>query len=171
MIEVEVELSPEFKKQIALFDQYEKIADKHLTQAMQGSLIGIQGLARSNAPVFRGQLQNSISTSVKSVGPNIEGRVFSTIRSPYAYPLVMEFGRRPGKMPPPSALRRWVQLVIKPPGELVDGLAYIVARAIGRRGIKGRFFMKKAIESSKVRIGMLFREAVDRISKDMEVKS
>ena len=51
----------------------------------------------------------------------------------------------------------------------VNGIAYLVARAIGRRGIKGRYPLAKAVKSSMVRIGMLFREALDRISADMKV--
>jgi len=167
MISYEIVLSDEFKEAEALLAQYDKIADKHLKDAIEGSLKGIQGFTRVNMPVFRGQARNSIDTETKSLGGVVEGRVFSNIQRPYPYPLVIEFGRRPGKMPPPSALRRWVELVIKPPSKDVNGIAYLVARAIGRRGIKGKEPLKKAVESSKTRIGMLFREALDRIAQEM----
>lgn len=43
----------------------------------------------------------------------------------------VERGRKPGKMPPSKALRPWAEK------RLGDGrLAFVVARAIGRRGIK-----------------------------------
>jgi len=169
VISYEVELSPEFAQQIEKLNAYDEIANRHLTSAIQGSVIGIQGLARVNAPVFQSRLRNSIQAEVKTGGAAVVGRVFSDITSPYPYPLTVELGRKPGKMPPPDALKRWVQLVIKPPAASVNGIAYLVARSIGRRGIKGKFFMKRAVESSKVRIGMLFREALDRIANEMAV--
>ena len=170
MIEYEITLSDEFKEAVDLLNQYDKIAEKHLKGALEGSVKGIQGLTRVNMPVFRGQARNSIDTEVKGVGGVVEGRVFSNIRSPYPYPLVIEFGRKPGKMPPPSALRRWVTLVLRPPANKVNGIAFVIARAIGRRGIKAKEPLKKAVEASKVRVGMLFREALDRITNEMAGK-
>lgn len=170
MINYEIVLSDEFAEQAELFNRYDEISERHLRDALDGSLRGIQGLTRINMPVgVSGNARNSIDVEVKSLGGNVEGRVFSNIRSPYPYPLVIEFGRKPGRMPPPSALRLWVRRVINPPDRLINGVAYLVARAIGRKGIKGRYPLKKAVESSRVRVGMFFREALDRIAKEMEV--
>ena len=168
MISYEVILSDEFPEAIAALENYDAIANKHLTDAIDGSLRGIQGLTRINMPVgVSGQARNSIDVEVRPMGGAVSGRVFSTIRKPYPYPLVIEFGRKPGKMPPPSALRLWVQRVIKPPAKDLDGIAYLVARSIGRKGIKGRFPLAKAVNRSVTRIGMLFRTALDNIAKEM----
>ena len=170
MITVEVELSSDFEKAVELLGQYERISDEHLKKATDASLKLVQGRARTTAPVFRGQLRNSITTETRTVAGEITGRVFSTIQKPYPYPVVMEYGRKPGaKMPPPSAIERWVHLVIKPPARQLKGVAYVVARAIGKRGIKGKFFLTNAVKNSRASIERLFTVAVENISKDMDV--
>ncbi len=73
--------------------------------------------------------------------------IYKQARNPknkFFYGSVIEAGRRPGaRMPPPSHLEQWVQL--KTP-ELVaqwgvKGAAFIVARSIGRKGIRPRPIM------------------------------
>ena len=52
---------------------------------------------------------------------------------------VLETGRKPGKMPPPSALYDWLQVrfpsvFMTSKGNEVQSLAYIIARKIGKEG-------------------------------------
>jgi len=44
----------------------------------------------------------------------------------------VDMGRKAGKQPPISAIRKWIQQK-----GLDEGLAFVIARAIGKRGIKG----------------------------------
>lgn len=83
------------------------------------------------------------------------------------YPQVMEFGRAPGTMPPPEALLRWVHLKINPGAELEYSVAFRIARAIKKRGIKGKFFMKAGLERSKDRIIRFFEKALNRIEEEL----
>lgn len=170
MISFEVETPDNLGKQVELLGKYDKISNRRLKQAADASTKIVQGAARQNAPVFQARLRQSIDTEVREMGNMVQGRVFSPITKPYPYPLVMELGRKPGKMPPPSSLRRWVQLVIKPGADEVDGVAFLVARAIGRKGIKGRFFMRKAVQTSTTRISQFFQKAADLTAEDMVAK-
>jgi hypothetical protein len=104
---------------------------------------------------------------VSGVGADVTGKVGSTINEPY--PAVMEFGRQPGRMPPPEALERWVHLKLGVPADKAPGVAFQVARSIGRKGIKGRFFMRRAFERSKAAIDGFFRSALDAITRDLAV--
>jgi hypothetical protein len=71
-----------------------------------------------------------IPASLVAEGRGLEAKVVS--RHPGAVP--MELGRRPGAaMPPPDALERYGH-----------GLGIVIARAIARRGIRGRFFVRNA---------------------------
>ena len=55
--------------------------------------------------------------------------------------LAVEFGRKPGTPPPPvGALRAWAA------SHGMADLVYPLARAISQRGIKGRFFVRKAVQ-------------------------
>jgi len=168
MLTYEIELKG-FEEQIAKLKQVDRLIDRRFKPAFHGSVIGIQSHARRGAPVFRGRLRNSIASEVSGFGSNLVGKVGSTIRE--EYPEVMEFGRKPGaKMPPPAALERWVQLQLKVPKGLSKGVAFVVARSIGRKGIKGRRFMTKAVDATKVRVGMLLRHALQQFTDDLRVK-
>lgn len=72
----------------------------------------------------------------------------------------IENGRRPGaKMPPVSAIEKWIEVrrILPKPMTLKSGkqvvpsvksLAYVIARSIGKKGIKPRPFMSKSIEEA-----------------------
>lgn len=86
--------------------------------------------AKDKAPRETGALVGSI---LKDVTP-----MAARIHTAMPYAKVMEGGRKPeiagGKMPPPDALR----------GIAIPGTEFALARSIMQRGIKGRFYMRKA---------------------------
>jgi hypothetical protein len=107
---------------------------------------------RQNAPRDTGALARSISSEVRPLA----ARVFS----PLAYATVMEFGRRPGaRMPPPEALRGWARR------KGYSGSLFVLARAIARRGIKGRFFMRKAAKKLEGALPGFIRDAARDIER------
>lgn len=61
------------------------------------------------------------------------------LRNAAPYSLYVEMGRRAGaRMPPVAALMPWVRLVLAVPERRVRLVAFLVARAISRRGIPAR---------------------------------
>jgi hypothetical protein len=70
-----------------------------------------------------------------------------------AHMVVMEMGRRPGAAAPPTeALAGWMARHGKPQSE-----AFVVARAIGRRGLRARRFMARAAEAAKTKLDVATR--------------
>lgn len=57
------------------------------------------------------------------------------------YASIIEYGRRPGKMPPSRLLIPWVMRKLHVPAKKAAGIAFVIARAIGRRGLIGRNVM------------------------------
>lgn len=157
-------------KQLGKLKNAEKAADRHLIIAMQKSTTAVEGTAKTNWPVgVSGRSRNAITSSVRKTSKSVRGRVFSTVRK---YPLVVEHGRQPGsKMPPPSKLYRWVQIVMNVPAKSVKGVAFVVARRIGRKGIKGKHIFSKAYQSNKSLIISHFKRAVENIKKDISIGS
>jgi len=101
-----------------------------------------------------GTASRSIQSEVK---PTL-ARVFSLMSE--ARSTSIELGREPGTLLHPDALRRWIAQVGYP------GTAYVLARHIKRRGVKGRFFMRAAIQSTQSALpGMLRRMAGDVASR------
>lgn len=161
---------------------YDEFSTRRLTQAMQQSVTLLESSIKPLTPVFRGRLRGSIGSEVRGVGSDIEGRVGSTLKDE-EYPAVMEFGRRPGTMPPIDPLVRWVRL------KRLSGVynaktkrrmggratqdqqdratAFVIARSIARKGIVGKRFMQRGYETSQVRIARYFSDAVTALTQDL----
>lgn len=58
-----------------------------------------------------------------------------------AYAPNIEYGRRSGRMPPVSAIRKWLQVKFSLPYRRAKRIAWPIAAAIKRRGIPGRKIM------------------------------
>lgn len=67
-----------------------------------------------------------------------------TPTAPYVWYVI--YGRKPGKMPPPIALLRWVWIKLGVTGFAARAVAWNVARAIGRRGTKPNDFITPIVE-------------------------
>lgn len=120
-----------------------------LKTAMTTSLLLIEGDARRGVKRDTGRLQNSIAHSISGTG--LEGKVGPSV----AYGLYVELGRRPGKMPPLRAIEGWARRHgINP---------FLVARAIGRKGIKAQPFLIPAFEKNQRRITELFASVGARV--------
>lgn len=86
--------------------------------------------SRQYAPSYTGKMAAGFVSEIQPFSATVH-----TISE--KYPVVMEGGRKPGsKMPPPSVLDQWAR---------AHGIenTFVLARAIARRGIKGRFFRRK----------------------------
>jgi hypothetical protein len=155
-------------EQLEKLKRFSAIADPELMRAMGQSVISIRNEVVPLTPVgVNSRLIDSIASQVTHEGPlSIVGRVGSTLKGEI-YPEVMEFGRKPGRMPPPSALERWVHIVLKVEDKEAAGVAFRVARAIGRRGIKGKFFMKRGWEKARPAVLRYFETALNRIAEGL----
>ena len=71
-----------------------------------------------------------------------------------AHAIFVERGRKPGKQPPMEALREWCATYLGDPR-----LAFVVARAIGRRGVFGRPNMEAIHTQFRMRTD--FRDRVE----------
>lgn len=85
-----------------------------------------------------GALANSIQTRLDGGSIPLWAEVYTSLL--YAEPA--EFGRGPGKMPPVEAIAAWARRH----GASDPSAAFLIARAIGRRGTKGLRFMQQAEE-------------------------
>ncbi len=154
-----IEFTFQFNGTDRIADRWDAAAPMSFNAAMMTALMWIQGDAVREAPAHQGNLSNSIEIQPGGGFPNAEGKVTSTM----AHAPTMEYGRRPGSRPPPSAaLERWGQLVLHE-----SGLGFILARSIGKKGIEGHFFFQKAFDKNQGNINDLFGETVDHVLRTM----
>jgi hypothetical protein len=113
------------------------------TAMTAGSLL-IEGTARSLAPKDTGRLAGSITHAITGGGANLTSRIAPSVN----YGLWAEKGRGPGKPPPVAAIAPWARRHGMDP--------YILARSIGRKGTRGKPFMRPAFDSNVSRVISLF---------------
>ena len=119
-----------------------------------------------------GELYRTISYSV-STGNS--GWVISV--SLAAYWKYIEYGRRPGKMPPVSAIENWIKVkqIIPHSMTLKSGktviptipqLSFLIARSIGRRGIAPKPLFKNSFEAAKKQFIQVIKDAITQDIKE-----
>jgi len=113
---------------------------------MTASLLLIEGDARRGVKRDTGRLQNSITHRISGGGGNLTGEVGPSVK----YGLYVERGRRPGKPPPVAAVAGWARRHGVSP--------FLVARAIGRKGVRPAPFLLPAYEKNRARILDLFAQ-------------
>jgi hypothetical protein len=109
------------------------------------------------------------------------GVAVGRIGSPLKHVAVINDGRRPGqKAPPAEALELWVRRKIRhsrrkgPRGGLrkltvseAKGIAFVIARKIGREGIEAHEMFEKSVQENEARIREFFAEAGAQITIHM----
>lgn len=112
-----------------------KIFDTEFRQAVNESILHLQSKIVPKTPVDQGFARNSITTKITGFALDLIGKV----GSPLKYILPLETGRGAGKKSPPvDAIKRWVTRKGLNGIRSVQQTAYLIARAIGRKGFKGR---------------------------------
>ena len=107
---------------------------------------------------------------MKDTGSYIVGRVGSTMKKE-VYPYIVEHGRKRGKAPPPGALDRWVRIVLgKRTRREIRSTAFLIGRKIARRGIMGKFPLRKAYFKNKAKVEGYFNGALRMITKELAGK-
>lgn len=122
----------------------ETVLPRETRTVMEHSLLLVEADARRGVKRDTGRLQNSITHSITGSGGNLRGEVGPSVR----YGVYVERGRRPGRPPPVSALAGWARRHGVNP--------YVVARAIGRRGVRPAPFLIPAYEKNRAHIIALF---------------
>lgn len=83
---------------------------------------------------------NASGQTSQSISYNVEETLNKTILSILSNRSIgaLQFGRRAGKQPPGDVIRKWIDdKPIQPQGSITkDQLAFLIARKIGREGIK-----------------------------------
>ena len=111
----------------------------------------VEARAKEKVPVDTGRLRASISSRAEETR--------AIIGSPVFYAPMVELGSRP-HFPPISALETWARR-----HGFGKGGAFLIARAISRRGGKAQPYLVPALLESKGDIEGLLRETANEIEK------
>lgn len=123
-------------KAIRKFEDLNQQALDGVKQSVISSAFRIETDAKRRAPSDTGRLRSSIQTEIRKNG--FEAVVFTDV----SYGPPVEEGARP-HFPPPNALTGWANR------HGLNGLEFVIARAIARRGLPPRPFLFPAWDKER----------------------
>ena len=120
-----------------------------------------------------GQLYRTLSYSVK-MDNNSSWLISISLEEYWKY---IEYGRRPGKMPPLDVIEKWINVrrIIPHSMTLKSGktvipsvkqLSFLIARSIGRRGIAPKPLFQKSFEAAKQQFIQVIKDAITQDIKE-----
>jgi hypothetical protein len=148
---IEVEGLKELQEALKQFgEEWEPIASRALTPGLAILVSYVHEKALSD----RGTTAASVASQIeRTAGSEIIGKVGSSIEGA---PNILEFGRKAGRMPPPKRLEEWAGL------HGMEGLGFVIARAIGARGWKtpAPHTLSKAVRERASAVVKAFEEGI-----------
>jgi hypothetical protein len=138
----------------------------HLTLATTTIVSHVVPLAPKNL----GHLAQSIGARVERVTAGTRvgwtGTVASRLKS--VYPLVMERGRAPGsRMPPVEAIAFWAQRKLRLSVVEARRAAFLIARAIARKGIRARRYFERGGAAALPTVRIIMNRMVAAIAAEL----
>lgn len=130
----------------------ERAVRLELGRLVQGIALDVEAEAKRQAPVFQGHLRRSITTGAVQVSGNTAS---IEVGPGVSYGRFVEYGRGPGKAPPLSAIAPWAARKGIP--------AFVLAKAIARRGTRARPYMRPGLEFARSRAPRHINRAVKGI--------
>ena len=115
---------------------------------------------RANGSVVTGNLR--ASGKVQKVDDKTLDVGFFSSDSDKGYASYVEYGRKPGKMPPPDILEAWAYKKFRLSHKDARSAAWALARSIAKKGTKARPYFEPAVESG-------WRKMIDKIAKIVKI--
>ena len=116
---------------------------------------------RVNGSVVTGNLRASGKVQ-KVDDKTLDVGFFSSDVENKGYARYVEYGRKPGKMPPPDILEAWAYKKFRLSHKEARSRAWALARSIAKKGTKARPFFEPAVESG-------WRKMIDKIAKIVKI--
>ena len=133
-------------------------------KAMQSASLDIiadaKGNLRANGSVVTGNLR--ASGKVQKVDDKTLDVGFFSSDSDKGYASYVEYGRKPGKMPPPDILEAWAYKKFRLSHKDARSMAWALAHSIAKKGTKARPYFEPAVESG-------WRKMIDKIAKIVKI--
>lgn len=104
-----------------------------------------------------------LGDSIHAKQPQISGqKVWGIMGTPLGHGEPVESGTKP-HFPPVGPIQHWVERKLKIEGKEAATVAFLIARAISRRGTKGAHMFEKGFEASEARVIRILEEIPEEI--------
>jgi len=141
------------------------LLDKHMHNAMDGSLDWLLEQITAETPVNFGTLRASFAKEIHGTSYDLVG----IVGTPLVYGLPVELGRKPGKMPPIAPIKLWVVRKLGVKGPEADKVAYAIAWTIGKKGTTGAHMVEQAYDKavSGPEIEQIWADELDKFLQEL----
>jgi hypothetical protein len=158
LLEIDIDLS-DLEDWIEEMEEMPRIWQQEAGKGMRKTVDTLEQAITTRTPVNTGLLRGSIATSVRGTTTSVMGEVMT----PLFYGIVVEVGRRPGRFPPIRPIQLWViRKGIAPVGQS-KAVAFLIARAIARRGTEGAFMFTEGVSVAQPFIDRIWVDVLRRI--------
>lgn len=153
---MEVRVEVDASRLRAALSRAPAVIRRHVDGALSRGALEVAREARRRAP-------KAFSTLTNSIHATPVGDLHYQVAPGVNYAPWVEGGRKAGKMPGvANGLREWVKLKTGLADKPLDRMTFVIARGIGRDGIKAQPFMAPAMAASEDRLRALVGAAVER---------
>jgi hypothetical protein len=162
---MEVKVSADIKALESLTKKYPDASQAARISRITEALFLLEAEIKKNTPVGAGpvHLRDTVFQKVEAGGQSVWGM----IGTPAKYGESLEFGSRP-HFPPVAPIQHWVEKVLGISGKEAKSVAFLIARAISKRGTKARSMFGKSLEKRQAQILRILEQIPSDITKKMQ---
>jgi hypothetical protein len=153
----QVKLSPNTQRLLMNFGEELKPA---VIAGMELTMAAAEAETVQHTPTDQGTLSASVYGRVVDLWPVIEGH----LGSPLPYALPVELGSKP-HWPPRAPIQAWVHRKFGLSGKEMISVAFLVARAISRRGTRAHHMFQQGYDLAQRLAPRFVGAAVERVAK------
>lgn len=145
----ETKLKVDLQELEALVKEYPEAAKKARMRRLTEAVMLLEREIKRDTPYGAGpiHLRDTIHGAVKEYGERATG----ILGTPMEYGEPVELGTKP-HFPPVGPIEHWVRVKLRLPDEIAPSVAFLIARAISRRGTKGKKMFAHGFEDNEAKI-------------------
>ena len=144
----------------AAWQKAPELVREELTQAMDESLIALQGSVQQFTP--QGATELLAPSIIAQPAEALADQVIGVVGTSLNYAQAVEFGTKP-HFPPVEALEAWVEKRLGAKGKEIRSIAFLVARKIAAHGTPAFGMFHRGLAAQKAAIANAFEDARQRI--------
>ena len=162
---MELKISTNIKELEKLIAKYPRVAHDAQVSRVTEAAVLMEGVIKQDTPVGAGpiHLRDTIFHKVSTYGESVWGMV----GTPAIYGEPVELGTRP-HFPPVAPLRHWVERKLGLSGKEAKAVAFLIARAISRRGTKAQKMFTGNISKHEAVVVRILKQIPADIIKRMQ---
>lgn len=161
MFEMSLQI-PELPETLRDVEGIDDLVLDEAARTMRRSVDVLQAGVVQRTPVgATSQTREGWSASVE----RLQNAVRGIVTNPVPHAIFAERGRGPGKQPPLDPIELWVRRVLGVAPDESRSVAFLVARAIGRRGTEGAHMAEEGLEATRPIIEADFARVPTRVAR------